>query len=132
MTKMILSVPVVRVDKRSRWEEKGSLEVSGDFDLLTEGYSALKAELNELLQQANAEIRLLTDLKQVHDEISAAETKLRDLQFDIKRAETYKARLLTFLGRLGIDGREYMEALYIDNRPLLEGEARPSDDEDEE
>ena len=88
------------------------------MDSLSEGYAALKAEVNELLKQTNAENQIVLELNQLHEEIDSKKKVLRDLSESIDRAKAQMSRLRTFLRRLGINPSDYV--LEISSNPDLD------------
>jgi HD-GYP domain-containing protein (c-di-GMP phosphodiesterase class II) len=98
-----ISVPVYRRDRWGRLERDGKIQVSSEVDTLSEGYKALKQELDALLTQVDAETRLAETALTLQLEIDEKNRKLTQLAQDIERASEHYKNLKVFLENLGID-----------------------------
>ena len=98
-----ISVPVYRRDKWNRLEKDGRIQVSSEVDTLSEGYPALKKELENLLTQVDVETRLADDSLTLQLEIEEQTSKLTNIKKDIERASEHYKSLRLFLEKLGID-----------------------------
>jgi hypothetical protein len=98
-----LSVPVYRRDRWGRLERDGRIQVSSEVDTLSEGYKALKQELDALLIQVDAETRLAETALALQLEIDNKTNKLAQMAQDIERATEHYKSLKIFLENLGID-----------------------------
>jgi chromosome segregation ATPase len=87
-------------------------------DSLSEGYTALKAQVSELLKQINAENQIVLELNQLHQEIESKQRLLRNLSDSTARAKAQLSHLKTFLRRLGINPSDYV--LEISSNPDLD------------
>jgi hypothetical protein len=112
-----LSVPVYRRDKWGRLEKDGKIEVSSEVDTLSEGYLAVKKELETLLTQVDIETRLAEDALTLQLEIEEQTRKLTELKKDIERASEHYKSLRLFLEKLGIDPNK--KHLTFDKQLLL-------------
>jgi DNA repair exonuclease SbcCD ATPase subunit len=98
-----IAVPVYRRDRWGRLERDGKIEVSSEVDTLSEGYKALKQELDALLNQVNAETRLAETALKLQEEIDTKTYALTRLAQDIERASEHYKNLKILLEILGID-----------------------------
>ena len=112
-----IAVPVYRKDKWGRLERDGKIQVSSEVDSLSEGYLALKKELDDLLTQVNAETRLAETALTLELEIEEKTRKLNQLKQDIGLAAEHYANFQTFLQNLGIDPKK--KQLTFDKHLLL-------------
>ena len=112
-----IAVPVYRKDKWGRLERDGKIQVSSEVDSLSEGYLALKKELDDLLTQVNAETRLAGTALSLQLEIEEKTRKLNELKQDIGLAAEHYANFQTFLQNLGIDPKK--KQLTFDKHLLL-------------
>jgi HD-GYP domain-containing protein (c-di-GMP phosphodiesterase class II) len=112
-----IAVPVYRRDRWGRLERDGKIEVSSEVDTLSEGYKALKAELDALLVQVNAETRLAETALTLQLEIEEKTRRLDELKQDIRLASDHYASLKIFLENLGIDPKK--KQLTFDKQLLL-------------
>ena len=100
-----ISVPVYRKDKWAHLERDGKIQVSSEVDTLSEGYPALKKELDALLAKLDAETRLAETALTLQLEIEQKTRKLSELAQDIERASEHYESLKIFLQNLGVDPR---------------------------
>jgi HD-GYP domain-containing protein (c-di-GMP phosphodiesterase class II) len=112
-----ISVPVYRRDKWGRLERDGKIQVSSEVDTLSEGYPALKKELDALLEKVNAETQLAENALALQLEIEEKTRKLNELKQDIALASEHYANFKIFLENLGIDPR--LKKLTFDKHLLL-------------
>jgi HD-GYP domain-containing protein (c-di-GMP phosphodiesterase class II) len=112
-----IAVPVYRKDKWGRLERDGKIQVSSEVDSLSEGYLALKKELDDLLTQVNAETRLAGTALSLQLEIEEKNRKLNELKQDIGLAAEHYANFQIFLQNLGIDPKK--KQLTFDKHLLL-------------
>ena len=97
MVLLEIAVPVYRKDKWARLERDGKIQVSSEVDTLSEGYPALKKELDALLTKVDAETRLAEDALTLQLQIEEKTRKLAALALDIERAsEHYKTSRLSY------------------------------------
>lgn len=112
-----ITIPVYKKDKWDRTERDGKLEVSSDIDSLSEGYEALKQQLDKLLAELDAQNRLAVNAAALENEIARKAYTLKRLTEDIERAEDHYKSLKVFLQALGIDPRQHR--LTFDKQLLL-------------
>ena len=112
-----ISVPVYRRDKWNRLERDGKLQVSSEVDTLSEGYPALKKELDALLEKVDAETRLADKVLELQLEIEEKTRKLAELTQDIEKASEHYKNLKIFLENLGVDPNK--KQLTFDTHLLL-------------
>jgi len=112
-----IAVPVYRKDKWGRLERDGKIQVYSEVDSLSEGYLALKKELDDLLTQVNAETRLAGTALSLQLEIEEKTRKLNELKQDIGLAAEHYVNCQIFLQNLGIDPKK--KQLTFDKHLLL-------------
>jgi hypothetical protein len=112
-----ISVPVYRRDKWSRLGLDGKIKVSSEVDTLSEGYPALKQELDALLTKVDAETCLADTALDLQLEIDDKTRQLAELAKDIERASEHYKNLKIFLENLGIDPNK--KQLTFDTHLLL-------------
>ena len=112
-----ISVPVYRRDRWNRLEKDGKIQVSSEVDTLSEGYKALKQELDGLLTQVDAETRLAETALTLQLEIDEKTRKLTRLTKDIEQASEHYKNFKVFLENLGIDPNK--KQLTFDKHLLL-------------
>lgn len=103
MTVIKISVPVYKKGNWNTLKKGGTVKVSSDVDNLSEGYEALKVEIQKLLDEIAAENRLADDAHQLDKEIEDKTRILKSLVSDIEKATEHYDNLKLFLERLGID-----------------------------
>jgi DNA repair exonuclease SbcCD ATPase subunit len=86
-------------------------------DTLSEGYKALKQELDALLKQVDAETRLAETALTLQLEIDEKTRRLTELKQDIEQATEHYANFKILLENLGIDPRK--KQLTFDKHLLL-------------
>jgi len=116
MINVKLTVPVFKKDEFCRFDRTADIQVAGDFESFSEGYTFLRTEIDELLQLQQADNTLLLNHDELRKEISNKERTLELLNRDIETAKNQLLRLQNFLQRLGIDPSAY--SLLISNGPI--------------
>ncbi|WP_293151249.1 MULTISPECIES: hypothetical protein [unclassified Microcoleus] len=103
MTYLKISIPVY---KRGKWDglkQQGRVVVSSEVSELSEGYKELKAQIDKLLDELNAQNRLADDAKSLEEEIKNKAFTLKNLIRDIERAAEHYEDLKIFLQAFGVD-----------------------------
>ena len=108
-----ISVPTYRANSWGRLDKQGEVEISADVNSLSEEYPVMKAQVDALLEKANAENRLLLDLEAIELKCEKSQETFDDLQDKIEQARHQLKLLENFLKRLGIDPRAYTYTLNI-------------------
>lgn len=116
MINLKLTAPVFKKSEFGRFERTANIEIAGDFDTFSQGYTFLRTQIDELLQQQGAENIMLLNLDDLNKEIANKERTLQLLNRDVEIAKNQFQRLQNFLERLGIDPSSY--SLLIANGPL--------------
>jgi hypothetical protein len=116
MINIKLTAPVFKKDDFGRFNREANVEIAGDFDNFSEGYTFLRKQIDELLQLQQADNTLLLNHEEIQKEISNKERVLELLNRDIGVAKKQLLRLNDFLQRLGIDPSAY--SLLIANKPI--------------
>jgi len=116
MINLKLTAPVFKKDEFGRFERTANIEIAGDFDTFSQGYTFLRTQIDELLQQQGAENTMLLNLDGLNEEIVKKEKTLQRLNRDIEIAKNQLHRLNNFLIRLRIDPSSY--SLLISDGPL--------------
>jgi len=116
MINVKLTAPVFKKDEFGHFDRKADIQVAGDFESFSEGYTFLRTQIDELLQLQQADNTLLLNHDQLQQEISSKGRTLESLNRDIEIARKQLLRLQNFLGRLGIDPTAY--SLLIANNPI--------------
>ncbi|MEG4943997.1 hypothetical protein [Microcoleus sp. F4-D5] len=116
-THLSITIPVYKKDRWDRTERDGKLEVSSDVDSLSEGYEALKQQLDKLLAELDAQNRLAENALVLDNQIQQKAYTLRRITEDIERATEHYKNLKVFLEALGIDTRQ--PRLTFDKQLLL-------------
>lgn len=111
-----ITMPTYLRDTYKNLHGSGEIQVSAEVDVLSEGYSALKAELNELLRRCEAENEIVADLAELSSQVDLKTKTLKRLKEDIVLAKNQLQRLQAFLRHLGINPNDYR--LDIDNTIL--------------
>jgi predicted RNase H-like nuclease (RuvC/YqgF family) len=112
-----ITIPVYKKDCWDRTERNGKLEVSSDVDSLSEGYEALKQQLDKLLAELDAQNRLAENALALDNQIQQKAYTLKRLTDDIERATRHYNDLKLLLEGLGIDPRR--SRLTFDKELLL-------------
>jgi chromosome segregation ATPase len=116
MINVKITAPVFRKDEFAGFDRKADIQIAGDFESFSEGYTFLRTQIDELLQAQQAENTLLLNLDGLQQEIANKERTLQRLNKDIELAKNQLQRLQNFLQRLGIDPTAY--SLLIANKPI--------------
>jgi len=112
-----ISVPTYQANSWGQLDKQGEVQISADVDSLSQEYPVMKAQIDELLKEANAENRLVLDLKELERKCENKQRSLDILQNKINIARQQLRRLETFLKRLGIDPTSY--TLIVDEKVAL-------------
>jgi hypothetical protein len=123
MINIKIKAPVLKKNEFGYLEPKADIQIAADFDSFSEGYAFLRTQVDELLQQQQAENTLLLHLSGVEEEIANKERTLQRLNKSIEIARDQLQRLQNFLERLGIDPNAY--SLTIANK-LIESSTSSS------
>lgn len=118
MTILKISIPVYKKNEWSSFDRDGKIEVCSDVDNLSEGYQALKVQIDELLSDIDAETRLAKDVRALELEMQNKAITLKNLLRDIEKATEHYESLRLFLQRLGVD--PVAPRLTFDKRFLLQ------------
>ncbi|MEG4851744.1 hypothetical protein QUB10_12610 [Microcoleus sp. B5-D4] len=102
-THLSITIPVYKKDRWDRTERDGKLEVSSDVDSLSEGYEALKQQLDKLLAELDAQNRLADNAFAFDNQITQKAYTLKRITDDIERATSHYNDLKLLLKALGID-----------------------------
>lgn len=113
-----LGIPTYKSNSWGQLEKQGDLQVSANVDSLSDGYAALKNQIEELLTQVNAENQIVVDLHKLTTEIDSKRITLRRMNQQIEVAKAQLEKLERFLRRLGIDPTSY--SLDISSNPALD------------
>ncbi len=107
MINIKISVPTYKSNSWGQFDKQGEVEINSDVDSLSGGYFLLKAQIDELLTQVNAENQMVLDLQKLDSEVDRRKNTLRNLNQKIDVAKAQFQRLEKFLRRLGIDPTSY-------------------------
>ena len=113
MINVRFSIPTYQADASRRFYEQGEVQISSDVDNLSAEYPIIKAQLDELLKDLNAENRLILNVEALEARREKVQSELDTLRKNIDLAKIQLRRLENFLSRLGIDPRAYTETLHI-------------------
>jgi len=102
-----ISVPTYQANSYGQLDKQGEVQILSAVDILSLEYPVLKAQINELLKEANAENRLILDLKDLERKCENKQRTLNILQDKINVARKQLRRMEDFLKRLGIDPASY-------------------------
>ena len=116
MINVKLTAPVFKKSEFGRFDRTANIEIAGDFDTFSQGYTFLRTQIDELLQQQGAQNTMLLNLDDLNQEIANKERTLQLLKKETETAKNQLQRLQNFLERLGIDPSSY--SLLIANGPL--------------
>jgi len=111
-----ISVPTYQANSWGQLDKQGEVQISADVDSLSQEYPVMKAQIDELLKEANAENRLVLDLKELERKCENRQRSLDILQKKISARQQLR-RVETFLKRLGIDPTSY--TLIVDEKVAL-------------
>ncbi len=84
MTVVKITIPVYKNGNRDILKKNGTVKVSSDVDNLSEGYKALKVEIQNLLDEVAAENRLADHAHQLDKEIENTTRILQSVVCDIE------------------------------------------------
>ena len=107
MINIKISVPTYKSNSWGQLDKHGEVEINSDVDSLSGGYFLLKAQIDELLTQVNAENQMVLDFQKLDSEVDRRKNTLRNLNQKIDVAKSQLQRLEKFLRRLGIDPTSY-------------------------
>lgn len=114
-----ISLPTYTKNSWGRLDKQGEVQISSDVNSLSEEYPRIKAQVDELLEKANAENRLILDLELLEAAREKKQNSLDDLDNKIEQARHQLRLLENFLKRLGIDPRAYTYTLNISDELAL-------------
>lgn len=103
MTHLKISVPVYKKGRWDSFHKKGKVEVTSDVDDLSQGYEALKKQIDNLLAELDASTRLAESAGSMEREIEEKACVLKSLKRDIERATQHYEDLKIFLKAFGVD-----------------------------
>ncbi|MEG4047805.1 hypothetical protein [Microcoleus sp. Pol17_C1] len=118
MTTLKISIPVYKKNEWDNLSKKGKVEVFSEVDNLSEGYELLKAQIDELLAELDAQNRLAKSASALEVEIESKSYTLKSLLKDIEKATEHYESLKLFLQALGVD--PVAQRLTFDKRFLLQ------------
>lgn len=98
-----ICVPVYRQDRYQLLEEQGKIRVSSEVDTLSDGYKALKAEIEALMKEVNGQTRLADEVGILEREIETQTRILNHIVKDIERATEHYTNLRLLLQSFGVD-----------------------------
>jgi len=113
-----IRIPVYKKNDWGSFDRQGKVEVSSDVEALSEGYAALKGEIDQLVSEMDGSIRLAGSLREMETEIKTAAQTLEQLKRDIDRATRHYESLKLFLKQFGVDPQA--TRLTFDERLRLE------------
>ena len=116
MINVNITAPVFKKDDFGHFDRKADIQIAGDFESFSAGYTFLRTQIDELLQAHQADNTLLLNHDGLQQEIANKERTLQLLNRDIKTAKKQLQRLQNFLQRLGIDPTAY--SLLLANKPI--------------
>jgi hypothetical protein len=116
MINLKITAPVYKRDEWGQFDRKVDIQVAADVETFSEGYAFLRAQVDELLQQSDAENQMLLKLHDLEKHIYRREKSLESLNDKIEIANRQLQRLQNFLERLGIDPGSY--SLFIAEQPI--------------
>lgn len=117
MIHLKISIPVFAKDKWDSFEKKGKIEVTSNVDNLSEGYEALRNQIDHLVQELDASTRLAEKAEKMDREIEEKAYTLKCLKKDIEKATQHYEDLKIFLTAFGVDLNA--SRLTFDKRLLL-------------
>jgi len=112
-----ITLPTYQSNSWGQLDKQGEVQISADVDSLSQEYPVMKAQIDELLKEANAENRLVLDLKDLERKCENKQRSFNILQDKINVARQQLRRMENFLKRLGIDPASY--TLIIDEKVAL-------------
>lgn len=114
--KTVRSIATYKADSYNYLQISGQLQVSADVDNLSDGYVALKNQVDQLLKQTQSENQIVLDLEKLQLEVNQKTLTLKKLNQDLEFVKAKLKKLKKFLALLGINPLQY--ALKIDDRVL--------------
>ncbi|MEG4634654.1 hypothetical protein QUB56_34765 [Microcoleus sp. AR_TQ3_B6] len=116
MINIKITAPVFKKNEFQYLEPKADIQIAGDFESLSEGYTFLRTQIDELLQKQQAENTLLLNHDRLQKEIDNKEKTLLRINRSIEVARRQFQRLQNFLERLGINPDAF--SLTIADKPI--------------
>jgi hypothetical protein len=116
MINVKITAPVFKKNDFGYLEPRADIQIAGDFDSFSEGYTFLRAQIEKLLQEQQAENTLLLRHYELQEEIANKENTLQRINKSIEIAREQLQRLQNFLERLGINPNAY--SLTIADKPI--------------
>lgn len=113
-----IRIPVYKKNSWGSFDRQGKVEVSSDVEALSEGYEALKGEIDQLISEMDGSIRLAGSLHEMETNIKTAAQTLEQLKRDIDKATRHYESLKLFLKQFGVDPQA--SRLTFDERLRLE------------
>jgi len=113
-----IRIPVYKKNEWGSFDRKGKLEISSDVEAISEGYAALKKEIDQLVSEMDGSIRLAASLNEIELETITATQTLERLKRDISKATRHYESLKLFLKQFGVDTQA--SRLTFDERLRLE------------
>jgi hypothetical protein len=115
MINVKITAPVFKKGEFGYLEPRANIQIAGDFDSFSEGYTFLRTQIDELLQKQQAENTLFLKHDELQEEIANKERTLQRINKSIEIAREQFQRLQNFLERLGINPNAY--SLTIADKP---------------
>jgi uncharacterized protein (DUF3084 family) len=81
-----ISLPTYTKNSWGRLDKQGEVQISSDVNSLSQEYPRIKAQVDELLEKANAENRLILDLELLEAAREKKQNSLDDLDNKIEQA----------------------------------------------
>jgi chromosome segregation ATPase len=107
MVNLKISVPIYELSAFNKLaHHAATVEISSDVDSLSEGYTALKSKINDLLRDANLQARLAGEIGDLEATIAAKKGTLEAMESRIQRATEQYERLREFLRNMGIEAAD--------------------------
>jgi len=116
MINIKITAPVFKKGEFGYLERRADIQIAGDFDSFSEGYTFLRTQIDELLQKQQAENTLCLNHDELQAEIAKKEKTLQRINKSIELGREQFQRLQNFLERLGINPNAY--SLTIADKPI--------------
>lgn len=130
MNTITIKAPVIKKND-GYYSTEGTVEITCDSSgNLSETLSETKKQVNEVLASLNSETSLLDSIREAERLIETKKNLLSELERKYAQAQKKYNALMNFLGRFGIDGKDYSAELRISSQPLLEATVDDEDDDD--
>ena len=113
-----INIPIYKKNEWGSFDRKGKLQISSDVEAISEGYAALKKEIDQLISEMDGSVRLAGSLNEMKTEIITAAQTLERLKRDIDKATRHYESLKLFLNQFGVDTQA--SRLTFDGRLRLE------------